>query len=179
MSITTDRRARRATITKLALAAVAVLGVGAALTSAAWTDDAWFTASATAGEVELEGRAVAVPPETELDWSEADDAGTAVVVPADRLEGLVPEEVRTFDIELRNSSSVPLYVTLATVDPAGALLEPASGTTVTTDWTDQELAVDGTVTVTVTVTAGDYPDALQGSTDGTLTLTFQGTTDLP
>jgi len=63
---TTDRRARRATLTKLALAAVAVLGVGAALTSAAWTDDAWFSAAATAGEVELEGRPVAVPPEPEF-----------------------------------------------------------------------------------------------------------------
>lgn len=176
------RRAKRPTIIKLALAGIAVLGIGAALTSAAWTDDAWFTASATAGEVELEGRPVAVDPETEFDWIEADDEATAVVVPADRLAGLVPDEVRTFDIELRNASTVPLYVTLdptTGVVATGVLLDATYGTTITTDWTDQELAPDAVVTVTVTVTAGDYDDTVQGSTDGTLTLTFQGTTDIP
>lgn len=178
----TRRRTKRTTITKLALAAVAVLGVGAALTSAAWTDDAWFTASATAGEVQLEGRPVAIDTEPEFEWEFADDAATAVDIPADRLGGLVPEETRTIEIELLNSSTVPLYVTL---DPdtgivaAGALLDEASGTVITTDWVDQELAPGDIVQVEITVVTGNYPNELQGSTDGTLTLVFQGTTDLP
>ena len=179
---TTARRTQRPTIIKLALAAVAVLGIGAALTSAAWTDDAWFTASATAGEVELEGRPVAIDTEPEFEWELADDAGTAVDIPADRLGGLIPEETRTIEIELLNSSTVPLYVTL---DPAtgilaaGELLDGASGTVITTDWVDQELAPEAVVQVEITVVTGDYPDELQSSTDGTLTLVFQGTTDLP
>lgn len=175
---TTTGRAKRPTIIKLALAAVAVLGVGAALTSAAWTDDAWFTASASAGEVELQGRPVAVDLEPEFEFTDADETAP-VEIPADRLAGLVPEETRTFDIELQNASTVPLYVTLGEIVATGALVDDTSGTTVTTDWTDQEMAAGATATVSVTVTAGDFPDELQGSTDGSLTLVFTGTTDLP
>lgn len=90
----------------------------------------------------------------------------------------MPNEVRELDIELRNASTVPLYVSEAGIVATGAPLEAGSGTTITPDWTDRELAPDEVVGVTVTVTTGDYPDAVQG-TDGTLTLTFQGSTDLP
>ena len=47
---------RRRKITKFALAGVAVLGVGAALTSAAWTDNVLFGAPATAGKADLQAR---------------------------------------------------------------------------------------------------------------------------
>jgi hypothetical protein len=46
---------RRRKITKFALAGVAVLGVGAALTSAAWSDNVWFGGNTAAADFELSG----------------------------------------------------------------------------------------------------------------------------
>ena len=46
------RRARRV---KIGLAGLAVLGVGAALTSAAWTDVVFFDADVTTGNFNLQG----------------------------------------------------------------------------------------------------------------------------
>ena len=63
---TSDRRRK---VTKFALAGVAVLGVGAALTSAAWSDNVWFGGSASAADFELEG----LNP-VSGDWEAADES---------------------------------------------------------------------------------------------------------
>ena len=56
-----DNAGRKRKITKFALAGVAVLGVGAALTSAAWTDNVLFGGTATSGSIDLVGRVAGVP----------------------------------------------------------------------------------------------------------------------
>ena len=43
-----ERKRKRAAIIKFSLAGAAVLGIGAAATSAGWTDNAWFSADASA-----------------------------------------------------------------------------------------------------------------------------------
>ena len=48
-----ERKRKRAAIIKFSLAGAAVLGIGAAATSAGWTDDAWFSASASAVATEM------------------------------------------------------------------------------------------------------------------------------
>ena len=57
---------RRRKITKFALAGVAVLGVGAALTSAAWSYDVWFRGDTQAGNVQLAGSVNAAGPWNDL-----------------------------------------------------------------------------------------------------------------
>ena len=52
------RRARRV---KIGLAGLAVLGIGAALTSAAWTDVVFFDADVTTGNFNLQGALPAEP----------------------------------------------------------------------------------------------------------------------
>ncbi len=41
---------------RLVLAGIAVLGIGAAITTAAWTDDVFFSATATASSFDLQGQ---------------------------------------------------------------------------------------------------------------------------
>ena len=69
------RRARRV---KIGLAGLAVLGVGAALTSAVWTDVVFFDAEVTTGNFNLQGALPADPlvpvaPPDGAAWEESDD----------------------------------------------------------------------------------------------------------
>lgn len=48
---------RRTRVLKIALAGIAILGIGAAITTAAWTDDVFFGADATASSFDLQGAA--------------------------------------------------------------------------------------------------------------------------
>src|SRR3954451_14063274 len=110
----TDRRRRRRTILKFSLAAVALLGIGAAATSSAWTDDAWFSATASAASVELEGSLTPGGP-----YTAADVVGSAIVIPATTFANMVPGEVRTVTVYLHNASTVPLAVPAGTVTATG------------------------------------------------------------
>lgn len=168
---TTERRRKSPVIIKLALAGVAVLGVGAALTSAAWTDNALFSASADSATVELQGRLADA--ET---WVDADTDALAVQVGADELSDLVPGEERRFEIELRNSGSIPLMVGAPTIAATGDVFTGTGPATVSTSWAGDEVAAAGTQKVTVTVkTPADWAATYQGKT-GALTLMFQAAT---
>ena len=81
-----DTSARKRKITKFALAGVAVLGVGAALTSAAWSDSVFFATPSSAATFELEGYNP-----TTGGWEEADTAGVAIVLPADAIDQVGPD----------------------------------------------------------------------------------------
>lgn len=116
---TADNAIRRRTVTKLVLAAIAVLGIGAAVTVAAWTDDAWFTAEASTGEVELSG---SIDGET---FVPADEEGTLVIAldAEENLANLVPNETRSVPLWIRNDSTVDLEITLADFATDGALFD--------------------------------------------------------
>lgn len=172
---TTDQRRKRPVVIKLALAAVAVLGVGAAFTSAAWTDNAWFTANASSATVALQGRVVG-----DTTWQDADTEGAAVTIDAAELDGLLPGETRSVQVELQNTGSVPLSVGAPAITAEDGVFAGTAPATVTTDWNAGVIAPGASsaaVTVTV-VTPEEWPADYQGQT-GTVTLVFQGTTDLP
>jgi hypothetical protein len=65
---------------KVGLAALAVLGIGAAATSALWSDDVWFRAGVETGVFNLQGStaAGATPPTT--GWVEGEAQGNADLV---------------------------------------------------------------------------------------------------
>lgn len=162
---TPDRRRRNAT--KIALAALAIGGIGAAITTAAWTDDVWMTSNATAGTFELEGSLDGTT------WSEADDQGTALVVDDAELAGLVPGETRTVEVQLRNAGDVDATLAdpvlsatgdiFADTNPATANIGSLAGTTLAPD---EETTVDLTVT-----TPDNWGDEYQGDT-GSIVVTF-------
>ena len=87
------RRARRI---KIGLAALAVLGVGAALTSAAWNDVVFFDADVTTGNFNLQGALPAnqTTPQAPTDdaaWLESDDE-TAIELHFDEIQIAADDE---------------------------------------------------------------------------------------
>lgn len=165
-----DRRKKRAAVARFVLAGVAVLGIGAAATSAAWTDDAWFSADASAATFEIQGKNFAATPA----WVDA-DAGFAIQVPADELANLIPGQTRTFDIQIRNNGSVPaMLVTTATFGSTAPANDFMTDPTVTHN-APATLAAGAEATVTVTVkTDPNWAAGNQGKSE-VLTIQFQGT----
>jgi hypothetical protein len=176
-----DKNGRRRKVTKFALAGVAVLGVGAALTSAAWTDNVWFGAAAAAGSVNLQGRVAGAP-----DWTENATKATALTLPAS-LSDLGPGQTRSITLELKNSGTVDLALEAPLITGAGALFAGATpliavpadvtfGGYAESGAADGKLSSNETATFTVTVkTNPGWPNSAQNKT-GTLFVQVQGHT---
>jgi len=166
-----ERKRRRRTAARISFAAVALLGIGAAATSAAWTDDAWFTATASGATVELQGS---------LDgthWIDADtsDSGVAVEIPASTFADLGQAATKTVTIHIKNTSSVPLSVAEA-ITTSGDVFSGSTPATLDTDFSGpQTLAANAEKTIVVTVTTdGSWPTSYQGKT-GAATIKYTGT----
>lgn len=111
---------KRRLATGIALASVTVLGFGAALTTAAWTDDVWFTATADTAAIELYGAvSIAQPALVPASWVDADTEPTAVTIPTPAFADLAPSETRAVSIWLWNDSSADLAVSLPSLDLTG------------------------------------------------------------
>ena len=168
-----ERRKRRRTAVRLGIAGLALLGIGAAATSAAWTDDAWFNASAGSATIELQG---SLDGQT---WSDADNAAAQITIPASTFADLGQGDSKTVDIQIKNDSTVAVDVAEA-VDATGAIFESSQAplndpATVSTNFTAGSLAAGATETITVTVTTpNSWSDDYQGKT-GAITLTYTGT----
>ncbi len=143
-------RTRRAQVLKYVLASGVLLGIGAGATSAAWSDDAWFSSGASSASVELQASTTAAGP-----WDNADtDPGVTFGTAA--FTNLLPNQTRTATIYLRNHGSTCLNVQAPTITKAA----PLDGTTVNDATVTVSPAVVGplapndaaTATVTVTVT---------------------------
>ena len=164
------QRNRRGAIVRFGLATVAVVGVGAALTSAVWTDDAWFAGDAAAVEkVELQA---SVDGST---WQDADVVGNAVQIPVDEFSDLNQGADETVTLHLKNASSVPLDLGEGVVTTDGDLFAGDAPATATVSEPAQvQLAPGATTTVTLRVTTpADWPEQYQGA-EGTMTLQFTG-----
>lgn len=184
-TIRTPRHARRATrsprrwrIARLVLAGGTLVGVGAGMTAAAWTDGAYFHAAATSAKVELQ----ACVKDGGGNWScsDADDLTAVVTLPA--LGTMVPGQQYTTLAQLKNSGSVPLSVVTAiqsTAEPlaqttgtapnATIAISPATATTIPAG-----TSIDLTVTVT---TPGNWnPVHANKSSADALVIVATGTT---
>lgn len=175
---------RKLVITKFVLAGVAIVGVGAALTSAAWTDDVWFTADASAGTMDLQGRV-----QGDADWQDVgidaadDDASDDVVIEIDPalFGGIVPGFDETVTLELKNAGDTNIVLSLPVVVSTGDLFV-ANGTTLTVPATVEvsdptvltlEPLDETTFTVNVS-TPDDWPEAYVGAT-GNIEIQVVGT----
>ncbi|GII98884.1 putative ribosomally synthesized peptide with SipW-like signal peptide [Sediminihabitans luteus] len=163
---TQDRRRKAA---KISLAAIALLGIGAAATSAAWSDDVWFGGTANAGTFEVQGSLDGTT------WTDADDEATSIAIPDSELEGLVPGETRTVTLYLKNASDVTATLAPdAAVTTAGDVFAGSNPALVDVETiADPELDADEETSVDLTVTTPEnWGDTYQG-TDGTIVVTFQ------
>ena len=169
---TSERRRRRRTVVKYSLVGAVLLGIGAGATSAAWTDDAWFSASMTSASVELRASA-----DTPVNFVDADTSAAAVVVPAATFQNMLPNQVRTYTLRLQNTSTVPLTVPAPVFTGSGALFAAPKPLVVTFSPTVGTLAVGAQTTVTMTVTAPDWltTDTAYQAAAGSGTIRFTGT----
>lgn len=155
------------------LAVLALGGIGAAATSAAWSDNVFFSAQAQAATFDLQGSLDGTT------WKQSDNKSSIeLVVPASQLANLLPGETRTINLYVKNLGSVSAamtstvewatgstFTTNPTVSVAGlaATLTPATGTaasdqfqltvTAPADWAATNQGKTGTIIVTVTGTA--------------------------
>lgn len=145
---TRRRRRSRAAYLKFGLAGVALLGIGAAATSAAWSDDAWFLADTSGASVELAGSTSAAGGFVDADT----DAG-GVRITLTGFTDLVPGDTRTATLYLKNSSTVPLTIALDASTTNGlGVFAGANPATVSVTGAPSTLAAgatSGPVTVTV------------------------------
>lgn len=167
-----SKRSRRP-IAAIVLASLALGGIGAAATSAAWTDNVFFSAQAQAATFNLQGSLDGTT------WLESDNSGAIeLVVPASTFADLLPGQTKTVNLYVKNLGSVSAALTgtvafaadsTFTTNPTVALgdlaatLTPATGSgasdqftlTVTTpaDWATTNQGKSGTVIVTIAGTA--------------------------
>src|SRR5690349_18019074 len=132
-----ERKRKRAAITKYSLAGAALLGIGAAVTSAAWTNDAWFSADANAVNpvtaINLQGAF------NDADWltqpasgafAAADDSSAAVQIPAAVFADLTAGDSVTVPVWIKNAGTSDLVIAAPVVTPTGGLFA-AGGATAT------------------------------------------------
>ncbi|CAM5789004.1 hypothetical protein [Cellulomonas persica] len=169
------RRPRWRTAVPAALGLSVLTGFGAAATSAAWTDDAYFSTAASAAEIDLRGSSDGAT------WSPADTAGTAVTLAP--VTGLTPDRPVERTVHLWNASTVPLTLAWGTANPTTLL----QGCVTVTYSSLPTAALAGspsspsgaavtTATVTFTVPAGADAATCSGQSLGAIDVVVQGRT---
>ena len=108
------RRRRKGVVLRFGLAGLALLGIGAAATSASWTNDAWFNAASSSASVLLDGSATSATGP----WTAADTDATGITFAGTTFSLLVPGQTRTATYWVKNSSSTCLNVPAPTVTKA-------------------------------------------------------------
>ena len=178
MIITSDAPSKRRKVTKFALAGVAVFGVTAAATSAAWSDNVFFGAQAEAAEFELEGR----NPTTGL-WEKADGATAQIVLPTGILDQVGPGIADSYPLRIRNNGDLPIYLNQTPIGLTdGALFLGADKATVTFgSFSDRVLENRGDeATFTVIVTGDpDWVGSDYQGLDGTIVISVVGSSSAP
>lgn len=176
-----DKDTRKSRAVRLGAVLLAVVGVTAAATSAGFTNDAWFSASADAGTIQLQGS---------LDgenWTDADSLAKGIVIPSSTFANMVPGDTRSVTVHLHNDSTVPVTVKKDLTVEGPLLTDDATTTSLVFDGAANEQTVtlaassdtadtDDTL-ATLTITAEDWGNDLQGSLSSanTATLKFTGT----
>ncbi len=152
-----------------------VTGFGAAATSAAWTDDAQFSGSASAASIDLRGSSDGAT------WSAADTTGTAVTL--DAVTGLTPDAPVERTLHLWNASSVPLTLAWADDNPTtlyDGCVEVAYSPLPTSPVPGDPATAGGasltTATVTFSVAADADPATCGGRTGESIDVVVRGST---
>lgn len=161
-------RKRRPVIAGL-LALLAVGGIGAAATSAAWTDNVLFGMKAEAATFNLKGSID--DGETWLD-PVGEDGPLRIPVPDEEFADLLPGQTRHVTLHVQNDSSVTAQLAAAQSDYVDSTFTVPP--VVTLSQLPDTLAPGGTTELTVTITAPDpWLDSNRGA-HGTVVVTIGG-----
>ncbi len=172
MSNTTRRRSRTL---RLVLAAVALLGIGAAITAAAWQDDVFVDVDINSGDLDLVGQ-VTIDDNPPSDWEQSDTVGNIQLEII--LDDIGPGDEHTVTVALRNDGTADAHVTFDASNVTGT----APGTCGFEDPDgdlpgDTDIAGGATVSWTFTLTAQDWGPECQNQTFIEGYVIFHATTD--
>lgn len=167
------RKGKRRPVIAIVLATLAIGGIGAAATSAAWTDNVFFSASAQAATFNLQGSLNGT-----TNWVESDDqSNIALTIPSTTFANMLPGQTRTVTVYVKNTGTTNAALTVTTAWASGSTFVDAPTVTATPASSTLTAATGGTpqtaVTVTVT-TPSNWASTNQGKT-GTIVVTVAGT----
>jgi hypothetical protein len=168
---------RRRKISKFALAGVAILGVGGALTSAAWSDNVFFGGTSSAADFELQG----LDPATG-GWFDADTDGASIVLPADAFDEVGPGIADSYTVQVKNAGDLPIYLQDPEVFSTGGALFAGDDPAVISfgEYDLEVLETDEIATLEVTVTGDtDWINSDYQELSGTLVIQIQGSSSAP
>lgn len=144
-----ERKSKKRPIAAFVLATIAFTGLGAGLTSAAWTDNVFFGTTAAAATFNLQGSLSGGPADS--DWKESAAASPIELqIPATSLANLLPGQTRTITLYVRNTGSVNAALVSTVAFDAPTAFTP--DTVLTVAPSTSTLAAGATATITVTVT---------------------------
>lgn len=163
---TDDNKKRRAgAILRTGVAALAILGIGGALTTAAWIDNVEFVAPVTAGSLALQGRIGTT--------GEFEDL--SIDIPDSYFSDLAPSETaRSITVQVRNSGTLPATV-VPGITTTGFATWPGFQSAVSVGGNTAEPLPGGEVrTLTINLNTSQMPTSV-GGTGARITVTFTGT----
>lgn len=170
---TATRKGKRRPLIAFTLAALAVGGIGAAATSAAWSDNVFFSATAQAATFDLRGSV-----DGGSTWKQSDNKSSIeLVVPASALANLLPGQTRTINLDVQNLGSVGASLT-STVEFASGSTFAQNPTATITGLASSLTAAGGSASSDqfqlVVTTPADWAATNQGKT-ATIVVTISGT----
>jgi hypothetical protein len=176
-------RRRTSSVVRLVLAGVAVVGIGAAITTAAWTDDVFFTATAEASSFDLQGAPLGAAADcaTATPYGDLGLPGddVAIDITTAELGALIPEEPVDVEFCLFNDGSLDGTLTLGTVAITGDLATSLLPADIAVVLDAATITAGGYVGGTMTVTPpASWTEAVFGDT-GVITFTVTGDSVAP
>jgi hypothetical protein len=175
---TKARAKQRKRVAKFGMAAVGLVGVGAALTSATWTDDVWFAADTSAATVDLQGSDTGL----DGDWQDirtVSESGelAPILIASDEFENLLPGDVRVITVHLRNDGTTDVELGAAPTYDFTGDFETAldAATDVAGVFGTTTLAAGADTTLALTLTVPEPWDEANMGAAGSLLVTVTGT----
>lgn len=164
------RGGRRRNAARLGLLGLLGIGLGVGtlvVSTAAWTDQVVVANSVASGSADLEGSLDGTS------WVDSADSGAIeLVLPA--ITDLKPGQSRSFDLQLRNTGTLPAELVSAVASSGPLFAEPAPVTTTLTGLATS-LGGGAADTATLTITAPAWTGAQHMAESGTVIVTITGT----
>jgi predicted ribosomally synthesized peptide with SipW-like signal peptide len=171
--IASERKDRRTVVIRAAIASLALLGLGGAITTAAWTDQVFFSAPATAATFDLKA---SLTQNGTFEQHQTSGDALLIPIPTSQFGDLVPGSTpQTVTVYVRNDSTVDADLSVSTTTTGDLFKAPTTTVSVDAQLAQPTVAPGATDELEITLTPGAMPDSLQGAS-GTVLVSVTGTT---
>lgn len=181
MTNTTSKRKLNSKAARLSLAAIAIVGVGAAVTTAAWTDSSFLQQHASSSSFNIQASNDGV---NFLESADAANPELAISPDADFAENFKPNETRATNIWVKNTGNEVAYVTpsITSDSPLASGAKPLTATVTSADTgQDAYIAVlpGDTERLEVVAVSPDWVDKEYQGLEGNFTIALDAVPELP